>query len=212
MIIKCCGMKDPESIRLLATLKLDLMGFIFWSGTARAALQLDPAVLDLLPERMGRVGVFVNEDEKTILPVTCNYGLSHVQLHGQETPELCARIHSTGLKVIKAFPVACAEDLKAAANYEGCCDYFLFDSKSVLPGGSGLQYDWSLLQHYKGITPFLVSGGIGAQDAKRILQFSHAQFAGIDINSRFETAPGVKDVALTRQFLKEINQQSKENE
>lgn len=206
MIIKCCGVNNPESIRSLAALGLDLMGFIFWSGTARAALQLDPAVLDVLPVSMGRVGVFVNEDYKVILPVTGNYGLSHVQLHGQESPELCERIRCTGLKVIKAFPVACAEDLNAVARYEGSCDYYLFDTKSILPGGSGMQYDWSLLEHYKGTTPFLLSGGISSQDAKRILQFRHPQFAGIDINSRFETAPGVKDVALIRQFLKEINQ------
>lgn len=206
MIIKCCGMNNPESIRSLAALGLDLMGFIFWNGTARAALQLDPAVLDVLPVSMGRVGVFVNEDYKFILPVTGNYGLSHVQLHGQESPELCERIRCTGLKVIKAFPVACAEDLKVVSQYEGSCDYYLFDSKSILPGGSGMQYDWSLLEHYKGATPFLLSGGIRSQDAKRILQFRHPQFAGIDINSRFETAPGVKDVALIRQFIKEINQ------
>ncbi|MDD4823536.1 MAG: phosphoribosylanthranilate isomerase [Bacteroidales bacterium] len=205
-------MNDPESIRSLAALRLDLMGFIFWSGTARSALQLDPAVLDELPVSMGRVGVFVNEDYKTILPVTGNYGLSHVQLHGQESPELCERVRSTGLKVIKAFPIAGAEDLNAVASYEGCCDYYLFDTKSLLPGGSGMQYDWSLLEHYKGTTPFLLSGGIAPQDAKRILQFRHPQFAGIDINSRFETAPGVKDVSLIRQFIKEINQQSKENE
>lgn len=206
MIIKCCGVNNPESIRSLAALGLDLMGFIFWNGTARAALQLDPAVLDVLPVSMGRVGVFVNEDYKVILPVTGNYGLSHVQLHGQESPELCERIRCTGLKVIKAFPVACAEDLKAVSRYEGSCDYYLFDSKSILPGGSGMQYDWSLLEHYKGATPFLLSGGISSQDAKRILQFRHPQCAGIDINSRFETAPGVKDVALIRQFIKEINQ------
>ena len=206
MIIKCCGVNNPESIRSLAALGLDLMGFIFWNGTARAALQLDPAVLDVLPVSMGRVGVFVNEDYKVILPVTGNYGLSHVQLHGQESPELCERIRCTGLKVIKAFPIACAEDLNVVANYEGSCDYYLFDTKSILPGGSGMQYDWSLLEHYKGATPFLLSGGISSQDAKRILQFRHPQLAGIDINSRFEIAPGVKDVVLIRQFIKEINQ------
>ncbi len=206
MIIKCCGMNDPQSIRSLAALELDLMGFIFWNGTARSALQLDPAVLDVLPVTMGRVGVFVNEDCKVILPVAGNYGLSHVQLHGQESPEVCTRIHCTGLKVIKAFPVACAEDLKAVSRYEGSCDYYLFDTKSILPGGSGMQYDWSLLEHYKGVTPFLLSGGIGPEDAKRIIRFRHPHLAGIDINSKFETAPGVKDVAMTRQFIKEINQ------
>lgn len=132
------------------------------------------------------------------------FGLDYIQLHGTESPGYCRSLQDHGLHLIKAFSIAQPKDLLNTSNYNGLCDYYLFDATTPQYGGSGTQFDWNLMRYYNGPTPFLLSGGINPCSANAIKKFHHPYFAGIDLNSRFETIPGTKDVARIAQFLKEL--------
>ena len=199
MIIKVCGMREPDNIRAVETLGIDLMGFIFWPKSSRYVSER-PAYL---PTHCKRVGVFVDEDLETVRRIADEYALDYIQLHGHESREYCAQLN--GLKLIKAISVSGHDDIATYKTYEGLVDYFLFDTKCPSVGGSGQQFDWSVLSAYDGSTPFLLSGGIGPDDAERVKAFHHSKCIGIDLNSRFELSPGLKDVAALRKFLNEIN-------
>ena len=160
------------------------------------------------------VGVFVNDMPQNIITAVYNYHLSYVQLHGDESPVMIGNMRRTlvpdivpQIKIIKAISVSSAEDLKCCEQYEGHVDLFLFDTKCKGYGGSGQKYDWSVLEAYTGQTPFLLSGGIGPDDADRLRAFHHPQCIGIDLNSKFETAPGMKDINLLQNFLHQLNKQ-----
>ena len=160
------------------------------------------------------VGVFVDDMPQNIVTAVYNYHLSYVQLHGDESPVMIDNLRRTlvpdivpQIKIIKAISVSSAEDLKRCEPYEGHVDLFLFDTKCKGYGGSGQKYDWSVLEAYTGQTPFLLSGGIGPDDADRLRDFHHPQCVGIDLNSKFETAPGMKDINLLQNFLHQLNKQ-----
>ena len=160
------------------------------------------------------VGVFVDDMPQNIVTAVYNYHLSYVQLHGDESPVMIDNLRRTlvpdivpQIKIIKAISVSSAEDLKRCEPYEGHVDLFLFDTKCKGYGGSGQKYDWSVLKAYTGQTPFLLSGGIGPDDADRLRDFHHPQCVGIDLNSKFETAPGMKDINLLQNFLHQLNKQ-----
>jgi len=204
--IKICGMKDPENIRAVAALNPDYMGFIFYSKSPRYAGALDPEVVGALSDTICKVGVFVNEPTSNVLAIATQYQLNAIQLHGNETPEECMALQKAGLKVIKALSVANVDDLTKADAYQTCCDYLLFDTKTPLYGGSGQQYDWTILNHYQGQLPFFLSGGIGLEDAERVCNFFHPKLHAIDVNSRFETAPGLKNTSALEFFIKETGQ------
>lgn len=213
MKIKICGMREPGNIREIGALEPDWMGFIFYPPSPRYAASLDPGELaGALPAPVRRTGVFVDETEAQIRKTARRYGLHALQLHGHESPELCRRLREEGWEVIKSFPVAAAADLAACRRYENVCDYFLFDAKTPLFGGSGRGYDWEILAAYAGRTPFLLSGGIGGADAERIGRFVHPRWAGIDLNSRFETAPGRKDAAALKRFLQALDRCGAQNQ
>jgi phosphoribosylanthranilate isomerase len=200
MIVKVCGMRDAENIREVEALGVDWMGFVFHRTSPRFVSELP----DYLPQRAKRIGVFVNETEERIMETVELFRLDMVQLHGQETPDFCNRIRSKGLKVIKAINVQNGFPSEEVFSYEGACDYFLFDTKTSLPGGSGLKFDWSALSAYRGTTPFLLSGGISPDDADRVEVFVHGHCIGIDLNSRFETSPAYKDIRLLQSFIDKI--------
>ncbi|HLP04207.1 MAG TPA: phosphoribosylanthranilate isomerase [Paludibacter sp.] len=204
MEIKICGMKHPGNIQLIAALHPDLLGFIFYPKSPRYAEPLDAGVLASLPSTIKKIGVFVNEDLEDVLTIVYKYKLDGVQLHGIENVEVCKKLKDSGLLVLKAFPVAEAYNFKVTGKYEGVCDYFLFDTKTNAYGGSGVKFNWSLLDEYTGETPFLLSGGIGQDDSEAILKIKHPKFAGIDLNSKFEISPGVKNVEMLKGFMKEI--------
>ena len=160
------------------------------------------------------VGVFVDDMPQNIVTAVYNYHLSYVQLHGDESPVMIDNLRRTlvpdivpQIKIIKAISVSSAEDLKRCEQYEGHADLFLFDTKCKGYGGSGQKYDWSVLEAYTGQTPFLLSGGIGPDDIDRLRDFHHPQCVGIDLNSKFETAPGMKDINLLQNFLHQLNKQ-----
>lgn len=197
-------MRDPENIREAEKLAIDLMGFIFWHKSSRNVSEMP----SYLPTRQKRVGVFVDADIKEVTEKAKEYALDLIQLHGKETPDYIQRLRSLcplrgdhATAIIKALNIADAGDLAQTAQYEGIVDYFLFDTKSKLVGGNGTQFDWSVLQAYQGDTPFILSGGIGPDDAEKVKNFQHPMCAGIDLNSRFETAPALKDIQLLNHFI-----------
>ncbi|MGN0048368.1 MAG: phosphoribosylanthranilate isomerase [Bacteroides sp.] len=200
-IVKVCGMTDAANIRQVESLDVDLLGFIFYPRSPRCVCSLP----DYLPTRARRVGVFVNATQDEVVQQAARFGLHYIQLHGHESPDYCRSLHdSCGLPLIKAFAISDASDLQATSAYEGICRYFLFDTKCQAYGGSGRTFNWNLLQQYEGHTPFLLSGGIGPTSAPDLCDLRHPLLAGIDLNSRFETTAGIKDVALLRQFLREL--------
>ena len=200
-LVKVCGMKYPGNIQAVAALHPDFMGFIFYTKSPRFAEPLSLETLAAIPASIKKIGVFVNEDLENILTVVYKYKLNGVQLHGSEMVSMCAQLKEAGLIVIKAFPIAEAINFIPAKRYEGVCDYFLFDTKGHLPGGTGQKFNWALLKNYTGSIPFFLSGGIGPDDLEAIRNFDHPRWRGLDVNSGFEIAPALKDVVKVQQFI-----------
>ncbi|MDR3094950.1 MAG: phosphoribosylanthranilate isomerase [Bacteroidales bacterium] len=204
MKLKICGMRFPENIAEIAGLQPDYLGFIFYEKSPRYAGDLAPEVVRTLPANIQKTGVFVNAAENFIAETVEKYQLNLIQLHGNESLEICLAMRKIR-PVVKAISVETANDVvHAAVTYQNTVDYFLFDTKTPLFGGSGAQFDWSALTAYTGNTPFFLSGGIGADDAERLKTLQHLQLHAIDVNSRFETTPGMKDAAELRKFMWEI--------
>ena len=216
-------MRDADNIRAVAVLDIDFLGFIFYPKSPRYAQKAVPETElmtntatasrrnDMVMRKPQRVGVFVDETPQAIIAHIHNDQLDYVQLHGHELPEMIDHLKRTvipdirhSLKVIKAFSIAKPDDLLQTKAYEGIADLFLFDTPTESYGGSGKKFDWQMLQAYDGHTPFLLSGGIGPEDIDRIRTFEHPQCIGIDLNSRFETAPGIKDVEALRRFTEKL--------
>lgn len=194
-------MKNPDNITEVAGLEPDYMGFIFYERSPRYAATLDPSSL---PDNVRRVGVFVNASAAEIEETAKRYKLQALQLHGSESPETCQALRAKGYEIIKAFGIETAEDFKQTTGYEGYCDLFLFDTRTPGHGGSGLRFDWRILDLYNGKTPFLLSGGIAETDAEKIKTLNQPKPYGIDLNSRFETEAGLKDAASLERFIKTI--------
>jgi phosphoribosylanthranilate isomerase len=199
--IKVCGMRDPENIRRIERLDIDWMGFIFHPRSPRYVPDDEPFVDAVRRCTKVRVGVFVNTPADEIKAKALRYKLDILQLHGDESPADCDTLRQQGYRIIKAFPVATTADLSRTAAYAACVHAFLFDTKTGRHGGSGRRFDWSLLHACPPGTPFLLSGGISPESIPDLRRFSHPQMAGIDLNSRFESAPAVKDATALEQFV-----------
>ena len=193
-------MREADNIRDVEQLKVDMIGFIFYPKSPRCLCEL-PAYM---PDAAKRVGVFVNEDKKEIEILADRFSLDYIQLHGNESPEYCHSLRSTGLRLIKAFSIARRKDFENTEAYEKSCDYFLFDTKCEQHGGSGNQFDWTMLNSYKGKKPFLLSGGINPYSSPTLKELRHPQLAGFDLNSRFEAKPGLKEVERLKFFLEQL--------
>ena len=204
MLVKVCGMREPENIETVAQLGVDMMGFIFYPKSPRFASQ--SVARTAADKNVCRVGVFVNESVELISDKIQLFDLNAVQLHGNESRELCEQLHEQNglLKVIKAISVSTAGDIQKYKEYVGAVDHFLFDTKCKTVGGSGQQFDWQVLENYDGDVPFILSGGIGPEDVERIRNFHHPKCIGIDLNSKFEMEPGLKDVEMLKTFLENI--------
>ena len=203
--IKVCGMKNPENMRALAELPIDMMGLIFYEKSPRGIDERDADRIKALSLAIPKAGVFVDASLDVILDKAEQFGLQLIQLHGKESPDFCHGLKIKGFSIIKAFHVNTIEDLKTCLPYEGCCDYFLFDTQTSQYGGSGNKFDWEILSAYTGTTPFFLSGGIAPEDAEIIKQLNFPQLVAVDLNSRFEIAPGIKDVDKIQQFIKVLN-------
>jgi len=199
-------------------LPIDLMGLIFYKKSPRHVP--DSAAKEILQASDGkvkRVGVFVNEDIGIILQKVAKFKLSYVQLHGKESPDDCYDLLAASaktfgcedeLQIIKAFSVDEQFDFSVTASYSAYCKYFIFDTKGKNAGGNGFMFDWSLLNQYTGHTPFLLSGGIGVAATEAIAALDFPKMVGVDLNSKFESSPAVKEVKLLRTFLKSIKKKS----
>lgn len=203
MNIKVCGITEMKQLQQLDGLEIDFAGLIFYKDSPRyigdkiSKKELKKADLDTK-----KVGVFVNPTMIEVLDAIDEYGLDVVQLHGDESPEMCDDL-SSEVEVIKVFSIKDnKEDIdKMVADYDAVCDYYLFDKATDYSiGGTGQQFDWSILTKAKIEKPFFLSGGIGVEDAAKIKSFKHPDFFGVDINSRFEKSPGVKDMGMVLQF------------
>lgn len=222
MVIKVCGMRDAQNIREVSQLGVDMIGMIFYPKSPRY-VEMQSSHAGIIPDYVkediniksakspARVGVFVDDMVQNIVTRVVNYHLDYVQLHGNEPREMCENLRLTldpdirpGIKIIKAISVSDASDIQKYKEYVGAVDLFLFDTKCKTVGGSGRQFDWQVLGQYDGEVPFLLSGGIGPEDASRLHAFHHPKCIGIDLNSRFEIEPGVKDVEKLKGFLNEI--------
>lgn len=210
-------MRDADNIRDISALGVDMIGLIFYPPSPRYVQQFSSGagiIPDYAPD-MGktplRVGVFVDDMPQNIVTRVYNYKLDYIQLHGNEPRETLENLRATidpdikpNIKIIKAISVSSAEDIKKYKEYVGAADLFLFDTKCKTVGGSGEQFDWQVLQAYDGDVPFLLSGGIGPDDAERVRSFHHPKCIGIDLNSKFEIEPALKDVEKLKQFLVKV--------
>lgn len=202
--LKICGMNNLENIQEISTLEPDFLGFIFWEPSKRNC-NLDS--LPILSKSIKKVGVFVNAYFYDILEKVNQYELDIVQLHGNESPTLCKDLKEENITVIKAFSIDDDFDFSILKHYENRVDYFLFDTKGKLPGGNGTTFDWKTLEKYDCIKPFFLSGGIGLNQIDQLNDFFNTEISkkcyAIDVNSQFETEPGIK----TKNELKEFQQQ-----
>lgn len=206
MKIKVCGMKYPENIECLSLLPIDYMGFIFYPKSLRYVDDLLPKQIHLITKNILKVGVFVNEKKESLFHMIEKYKLELIQLHGNETYNFCLDLMKSfpGIKIIKAFSISNPNDFRVTKEYEGVCDFFLFDTKSPQYGGTGKKFDWSLIDLYEGEKPFFLSGGISMEDAKKINEIQHSKLYGLDLNSKFEIDAGIKNIELIKEFIEKI--------
>jgi len=207
MKIKVCGMRETENIRQLVELGPDYIGFIFYPKSKRfVGEEIAPEAVELVPTFIQKVGVFVDEPFESLLEQFRSNKLEMVQLHGNELPEYCARMKQLGIPVIKVFSVGNNFDFTTTEPYAGNCDFFLFDTKDELPGGTGRKFNWQLLDAYSGETPFFLSGGIGPADAEMIGNLKHPKLYGVDVNSGFEIEPALKNIEALKRFIATIRE------
>ena len=204
MRLKVCGMRELENISALSELDPNYIGFIFWSESSRFVNKKTPP----LDKKIIKTGVFVDATFDYILTKIKDHQLDAVQLHGQESYSYCKVIKDYGLKVIKSFSIKNTFDFNTLEDYENSCDYYLFDTKGKLPGGNGFNFDWKILNEYPSQKPFFLSGGIGVDNLNEIKKLVKTKLPihAIDVNSKFETAPGNKNIELLKKFKKEIDE------
>ncbi len=207
MKLKVCGMKYTDNMEAVATLQPDYLGFIFWEPSSR----FFKGKMGQIPTTIKKVGVFVDAPLDYIVNKINQYSLDAVQLHGKETIEFCKglRNSSLGLKgkqpqIIKVFSIKDTFDFSVLKVYEKVCDFFLFDTKGKLPGGNGYTFNWSVLENYPSTKPYFLSGGIGLKDIDKVTTFLNTPASkyciALDVNSSFETEPGLKDIKRLKQF------------
>jgi phosphoribosylanthranilate isomerase len=201
--IKVCGMRGPENLRQLIAIEPDFIGFILYSGSKRFVGERFSLPADI-PHSIKRVGVFVDALFPAVIEWSNRLELDYIQLHGTESPEYCMELSKMGLKVIKSFGMDDSFNFRQLKAYAPWCKYFLFDTKTPAHGGSGKQFNWKILEKYTDSLPFFLSGGISMEDTDAILSISDNRLYAIDINSRFEKAPSIKNINLIDAFMKKI--------
>lgn len=198
-------MGDPENIGEVAKLIPDFLGFIFYEKSPRYVGKFDNLLMAKnLPETIKKVGVFVNADFDEIKQSVEEYGLKVVQLHGNEEPVLCKKMKALGLEVWKAFSVDQSFDFSVTEKYLNTVDAFLFDSKGAGYGGHGVAFNWGLLENYKLEIPFFLAGGISPENIDSVFTIKNPAFFGVDVNSKFETCPGIKNIETLKPLFSKI--------
>ncbi|SDR04520.1 phosphoribosylanthranilate isomerase [Flagellimonas zhangzhouensis] len=229
MKLKVCGMNhNPTEV---AQLQPNYLGFIFWEPSSR----FFEGEMPDLPKSIKKVGVFVDAPLEEVLEKVAEFQLDAVQLHGKESVQYCSDLKSnflsfraqsrnqkvddkkevstvldmTNTDIIKVFSIKDDFDFSILKDYETICDYFLFDTKGKLPGGNGYTFDWSILENYPSNKPFFLSGGIGLESIEKLKKFKNSPASkycfAIDVNSKFETQPGLKNITSLKTFINELN-------
>ncbi len=201
MKLKVCGISDLKNLKAIDALGVDYIGYNFYGPSKRYVG--DDASVAIQKTKAERFGVFVKEDYHTIVEKADTFGLTHIQFHGDESPSFCRQFASE-FHLVKVFRIDEEFDFETLKPFE-FCDYFLFDTKVSDFGGSGQKFDWNILNQYVENIPFFLSGGIEQGDAERILSISHPMLYGLDINSKFESSPGIKQVEQVASFLNKIS-------
>ncbi len=212
MIIKVCGMREPDNIRQLLDLKPDYLGFIFYAHSKRFVGDLPADAMSSIFTSTKKTGVFVNETMDAMADKVIKYDLDAVQMHGDESAEFCRSFRKflsnmqteKNVEIIKAFGVSDEFDFGILASYEDFVDYFLFDTKTTDHGGSGVSFDWNILENYHGRKPYFLSGGLSPDNIHGIKGIKDMRFYGVDLNSRFEIDAGVKDIERLRSVFERI--------
>jgi phosphoribosylanthranilate isomerase len=204
--LKICGMKYPDNILEVGALLPDYMGFIFWEKSARYF----DGIIPNLPKSIKKVGVFVNATLEKILEKIAKYDLQALQLHGHESVAFCIELKNkieTKIEIIKVFSADEYFDFEVLKPFEPVCDYFLFDTKGKLPGGNGTTFDWKILENYPSTKPFFLSGGIGIEELEnvKLIVKTNLPIYAIDINSKFEIEPGLKNVQLCKDAINRVS-------
>jgi phosphoribosylanthranilate isomerase len=204
--IKICGMQNRQNIEALIQLPIDYIGFIFYPQSPRyVGKALDAETIRRIPSHIKKTGIFVNATLNEVLRVASDNSLDCIQLHGNEIPDYCIALKEKGYEVIKAFKAEPEQLTCETSAYRYACDYFLFDTPTLTHGGSGQKFDWKILGQQKLSLPFFLSGGIGPGDADAIKSLEFQGLYGIDLNSKFEIEPGLKNIEQIKIFLKEIS-------
>ncbi|GAK89850.1 phosphoribosylanthranilate isomerase [Nonlabens ulvanivorans] len=210
MMIKVCGMRDIENINQLQELDIDFMGIIRYSKSKRVVDDIQKEKVALQTMNKGTVGVYVNETFEKILQDVIPLQLDVIQLHGDENPAFAKALLEIDIKIFKAFQITEEFDFDSLKEWEELADqyvgklFFLFDTATPNYGGSGKKFNWSILDSYKGEVPFLLSGGISKDDVAIVKDIKHKMFLGVDLNSKFETAPGVKNIEEIKTFIEKL--------
>ena len=211
MKVKVCGLKEKNNVSALQKLALDYMGFIFYEKSPRNISDTTCEFVGfdhILAQGIKKVGVFVDAPITFVLEKIAAFDLDYVQLHGKENVFYCQSLKKKGVKIIKAFSIHDTFSFTQTGIYEYDCDFFLFDTKGKNPGGNGTQFDWSILDHYKGNTPFFLSGGISPESIEAIRSLNHPKLYAIDVNSKFEIEPGLKDIEKVSDFVHRLRSRS----
>ena len=200
MKLKVCGMKYENNIIDVAEMQPDYLGFIFYENSSRNFTTSIPDV----PDSIKKIGVFVNAKLDFIVDKVEKHNLQGVQLHGDESPELCASLKEHDLIIIKVFSIKNLFDFSVLEPYEDVCNYFLFDTKGKKRGGNGKTFNWNVFKKYKSKKPYFLSGGIGPDEMESLLLFLKRPESDLcctlDVNSKFETASGIKDIKQLKEF------------
>ena len=202
--LKICGMKHAANIAAVAALEPDYLGFIFYAKSPRFINEISSEVIKYVPSSIKTTGVFVNEDLAVVKAYVIKYNLKAVQLHGNEKIAFCKALKETGVVVIKAFGIDAHFDFDQLEAYQDVVDYFLFDTQTATHGGSGKVFDWKLLSNYHLQKPYFLSGGIGLEHASAIKEIKDPRLYAIDVNSKFEIEPGLKDVDKLIMFKEKL--------
>ena len=212
MKIKVCGMRQQDNIEGVVALQPNFIGFIFYDKSPRfVGNDLSESYIKSIPNQIKKVGVFVNANPGYILDMVKKYDLQYAQLHGNELPDICRSLRQKGVNIIKAFSIDQSFNFTMLNNYKSFCDLFLFDTKGEQPGGNGKSFDWSILRKYDNEKPFFLSGGIGLDNIEEVINLSKTlPVYGIDVNSMFETEPGVKDIKKLEQLFSIIRVKQQE--
>lgn len=199
--LKVCGIKDEQNYNQLLRYSPDFIGLNFYPGSPRYIA----GNRFIRSPNSALVGIFVDEEIVRLIECSDSYKIDYIQLHGHEPAQYCKELHRNGFRIIKAFNVNDCFDFDSLVDYLPTCDYFLFDAAGESSGGNGTAFNWEVLNYYPFRKPFFVAGGISLKNIDGVLEIKCPQLFGIDVNSAFETSPGIKDILKIQKLKQKLD-------